>query len=466
MGPDPVHTHRGHVAVVGAGITGLSAAHALATSPQRPKVTILEADEVPGGKLRTGSVGGARVELGADAFLARDPDAVDLCRAVGLGDDLVDQSARGVGVWWDGRLRRLPEGVILGVPTRFRPLLRSGLVSPSGLLRAGLDLALPPTPSLDERSVGELVRHRLGDEVADRLVEPLLAGVYAGDIDRLGVTAATPVLADAARQHRSLVLGLRARARRSRPQPGPATDGPSGPVFVGLRGGLSSLVARLVATPRVELRTGHRVTSLEFGAGGFRLDSIRGDVAADGVILALPAPAAADLVRPHLPDAARALTEIAYASVAVVVIVLPPGTRLPAGSGILIPRSAGRTVKAATWVSQKWAHVGDGQVVVRASVGRAGDARILDRPDDEIAETVLADLADLVGIRAEPSAVEIIRWPASMPQYEVGHERRVGRIREGFGTIPGLEVAGAALGGIGIPACVRQGREAARTLLV
>lgn len=457
--------HHGHVVVVGAGITGLSAAHALATSPDPPAVTVLEVDEVPGGKLRTGIVGDVRVELGADAFLARDPEAVELCREVGLGDDLIDQSSRGVGVWWDGRLRRLPDGVILGVPTRFRALLRSGLVSPRGLFRAGLDLVLPPTSSLVERSVGELVRRRLGDEVADRLVEPLLSAVYAGDIDRLSATAATPVLADAARQHRSLVRGLRARVRRSRAEARSGADRGSGPLFVGLGGGLSSLVERLVATHGVELRTSHRVTSFDTGSGGFRLHSDQGEVDAGGVILALPAHAAADLVRPRLPDAARALAAITYASVAVVVLVLPAGTPLPPGSGILVPRTAGRAVKAATWVSQKWEHVSDGQVVVRASVGRTGDEGILGRTDDEVVEAVLADLGEIADIRAEPSAVEVVRWPRSMPQYEVGHEDRVARIREAFGTVPRLEVAGAALGGVGIPACVRQGRAAARALL-
>lgn len=459
------------VAVVGGGITGLAAAHALAIADDPPEVVVLEADDRVGGKLRTGAFGGLRVELGADAFLARERAAVELCQQVGLGDQLVHQSARGVGVWWDGALRPLPDGVVLGVPTQLRPVATSGLVSPLGALRAGLDLLLPRRGRLHEQSIGEVVRRRLGAQVADRLVEPLLSGVYAGDIDRLSATAATPILADAMRDHRSLIAGLRARmraARRARAgADGGSAGGGAGPAFVTLRGGLTSLAERLAATDGVEVRTGTRVESL--GSSGLRLRTADGgadDLAVEAVVVATPAPAAARLLGDPAPDAAEPLHGIGYASVAVVVLVLPAGTSLPAGSGILVPRAAGRTVKAATWVSSKWDHVGErGEVVVRASVGRAGDDAVVDLPDAQVTDLVRRDLAEIAGIDAEPALVHVQRWRDALPQYEVGHEERVARVRDALADVPGVEIAGAALDGVGIPACVVSGQQAARRIL-
>lgn len=451
------------VAVVGGGITGLAAGHALATSQAAPEVVVLEAADRLGGKLLSAEVGGSRVELGAEAFLARERGAIELCRRLGLGDELVGQAARGVGVWWEGSLRSLPEGVVLGIPTRLRSVATSGLITPWGALRAAADLVLPRDGDLVDRSLGEVVRRRLGSQVAERLVEPLLSGVYAGDIDRLSATAAAPILADALREHRSLILGARARAARG---DGRSVSGAGGPAFVTLRGGLGSLVERLAETAGVEVRTGAAVTSIDPSGAGFELGSAAGALSVDGVIVTTPAPVTADLLGPISSTAAEALLGVPYASVAVVVLVLPPGTVVPDGSGILVPRATGRTVKAATWVSSKWQHVGgEDAVVVRASVGRAGDDELVDRPDEEIVRLVRGDLAALADIRAEPTALHVRRWRGGLPQYDVGHEDRVARVRAEVERLPGLEVAGAAYDGIGIPACITSGQQAAHRLL-
>lgn len=442
--------------VVGGGISGLAAAQRLAE--RGLAVTVVEADDVLGGKLRTGEVGGIRVELGADAFLTREPEVVDLARSVGLDDDLVGPSVRGASIWWDGCLRPLPTGNVLGIPTRFGPLFRGGLLSWRGAARVTLDLVLPRRADPDRSTVAGYVRGRLGTEVVERLVDPLLAGVHAGDVERLGLVAATPLIADAARRDRSLVRGLRSVLADHGPTP-------QRPVFQTVRGGLSRLVERLAATERVDVRTSTRVLGIRRD-DGWHVAAVDGpvgrmDIGADVVVLAVPAYAAAELLQHIAPDAVGPLRDIPYVSVALVTLVLPAGTRLPPGSGMLVPSGAGRLVKAATWMSQKWGHVGDGRVVVRASVGRRGDRRHRDLDDDALVRAVRAELRDLGRIDVDPEATAVTRWDRALPQYELGHRARVRRIEEAVGAAPAFAVAGAAYRGLGIPACVRDGQRAA-----
>lgn len=442
--------------VVGGGISGLAAAQRLANHGHT--TTVVEADDVLGGKLRTGDVGGVRVELGADAFLTREPEAVDLARSVGLDEDLVGPSVLGASIWWDGSLRRLPPGNVLGVPTRLGPLFRGDLLSRRGAARAALDLVLPRRGDPELSTVGGYVRARLGAEVAERLVDPLLAGVHAGDIERLGLAAATPLIADAARRNQSLVRGMRAVL---------ADRGPTGtrPVFQTVRGGLGRLVGRLAATDGVEARTSTPVLGIRRDDGWYVADVDgpfgRMDIGADIVVLAVPAYAAAELVRDIAPDAVAPLRAIPYVSVALVTLVLPAGAQLPSGSGMLVPSAQGGLLKAATWVSQKWSHVGDGRVVVRASVGRRGDRRHADLDDDELVRAVRAELLDLARIHAEPEATSVTRWDRALPQYELRHRERIRRIEEAVDPTPAFAVAGAAYRGLGIPACIRDGQRAA-----
>ncbi|MDQ3932158.1 MAG: protoporphyrinogen oxidase, partial [Actinomycetota bacterium] len=345
------------VAVVGGGVAGLATAWYLRAADSPPDVTIIESSSQLGGKLRTTAVGGVRVELGADSFLTVPDHAVRLCHRLGLGDEMVAPAAQQVQVWTRGKLYPLPEGSMLGVPTRLRPLLTSGLLTRIGAARAALDLVLPRSLATEDASVGRWIGSRLGREIVERLVDPVLGGVYAGDVDRLSVVAATPRLAEAARLHRSLLLGLRARDSNGEQE--------AGPLSRTLRGGLCRLVDRLLVDPRGRGQVEPRGRGLEVRrpatarrvlphAGGYRVELVDADpIEADSVVLAVPAFAAAALLRDAAPVAAGVLAKIPYASVAVVTFIYPPGTHTPAGSGMLVPSGEGRFVKAATWVSSK-----------------------------------------------------------------------------------------------------------------
>ncbi len=423
---------RPEVAVVGGGITGLATAWFLR---DRAAVTVYEASGRVGGKIETTSLLGVPVEAGPDTFLARVPWAVDLCKALGLGDELVAPATGKAYVWTRGRLRPLPEGTVLGVPRRLGPLARAGIVSPWGLARAGLDLVLPRPPAggADDRSVREVIGKRFGPEVVNRLVEPLLGGIHAGRADRLSLAAVAPQVAEAAGRSRSLLLGLRS---------GPAAG--NGPVFLGLRGGLQTLVDRLAKEVDVRLNT--PVEPLA-------------DLGADAVVLAVPAYAAARLVP---AEAARELEAIEYASVVTVTLAYAPDA-LPGpldGSGFLVPRVDGRLITACTWTSSKWPQPGaDGVVLLRASAGRIGDDRALRLDDEALVGRIHGELAEAMGLRAPPTGSLVSRWLRSFPQYDIGHVARVARIEALLP--PNVAVAGAAYRGVGIAACIHDAERAA-----
>jgi oxygen-dependent protoporphyrinogen oxidase len=453
-----------HVVVVGAGITGLAAAHALQDAPQPVAVTVLEAAGEPGGKLQGGPFGGLpHVDAGADMVLVRTPAAVDLARAVGLGDELVAPNRVPPYVWSGGRLHRLPPGLVLGAPAEIGPLARSGLLSWRGKARAALEPLMPRRDTDD--NLGATVRSRFGDEVLDRLVGPLVGGINAGDADRLSLRAVTPQLADALSSHRSLLVGLRSLPRAPRDEA----------VFVAPRSGVSSLVPRLVRA--IEDRGGTvcpsaAVEAVEPRGDGAWVVTVAGrsePVDADAVVLTAPAPAAAALVRPVNVDVAELLGTIAYASVALVTLALPDDVvRRPLdGSGYLVRRAEQRTITACSWGSSKWDHWRrPGQVLLRVSVGRAGDERALELDDHDLTSAVLDDLDRHLGLTGQPTEVRVTRWLGSMPQYAPGHAERVDRLETVLATAaPGLHLAGAAYRGLGVPACVAQGQAAARAAL-
>jgi protoporphyrinogen/coproporphyrinogen III oxidase len=451
---------RPRVAVVGAGITGLSAALTLAELGA--DVVVLEAADRPGGKIQTEVRGGVVLERGPDAFLVRVPEAVELSRRVGLGEELVPTGTDRAFIWTGGRLRPLPSGLVLGVPTSLISLAASGLMGPAGMARASLDLVAPPTraPSGD-RSVGEVVAARFGRAVLERLVDPLVGGIYAGRSEELSAAATTPQLDEASRSSRSLLLGLRAKSAPPK----------EGPVFMSLRGGLHRLVARaveLLDSGGHELRSSTVVEELAPSPGGWRLSTMSGDLETDAVVVTVPAPGAAGLLAGVAPAAAAELSGIGYASVAVVSLVYPNDALDKAldGSGFLVPRVEGRLVTACTWTSSKWPHLEtDGRIVLRASSGRSGDERALDMSDAELTEAVHDELREAMGLRSPPLVSRATRWPGALPQYRVGHLERVVRIEEELRGAPGLAVAGAALRGVGIPACIRQGSAAASLVL-
>lgn len=461
------------VAVVGGGIAGLAAAWELVGSGSGSalggaEVLVLEARPAFGGRIGTTDFCGRPVDLGADAFITRRPEALELCHQLGLEDELAAPATSRAYVFVGGRLRALPAGLALGVPTRLGPLARSGILSPAGVGRAALDLVSPSRGSDDpsDVSVGSIVRRRLGNEVAERLADPLVGGIHAGNADEMSAAAVFPALlaGDAA-------PGSLMRRLRSSGDGGAGTDrGSTSPVFLGLPPGMGHLVDRLTTALRgagASMHTDAPVHRLERRQGRWVLEAAHAKVEADGVVLALPAPAAALLVAPHSPPLAEVLRSLAYASVTLVTMrftgALP---ELPPGSGFLVPRTSGGLVTACTWLSAKWPHLArPGEVLLRASVGRHGD----DRPDsldaDELVRRAVGELAPAMGLTGPPDDTMVTRFDAAFPQYAVGHVGKVAAIQRAAAGLGGVSVAGAAFHGVGIPACIASGRQAARAAL-
>ncbi|WP_225631746.1 protoporphyrinogen oxidase [Streptomyces solaniscabiei] len=450
-GTTPADTR--HVVVIGAGIAGLAAAHRLLERGAR--VTVLEASDRVGGKLLPGEIAGVRVDLGAESMLARRPEAVGLARAAGLADRLQPPATASASLWTRGALRPMPKGHVMGVPGTAAAL--SGVLSPEGLARIERDAELPRTEVGDDVAVGEYVAARLGREVVDRLVEPLLGGVYAGDAYRISLRSAVPQLFEAARTHTSLTEAVRALQGRT------ATSPPSGPVFMGIEGGIGTLplaVAQSVRARGGEIVTGAPVTELRRTApDGWLI--VAGDrvLHAGAVVVAVPARPAAELLRAEAPAAAAELSAVEYASMALITLAYrrSDAAALPEGSGFLVPPVDGRTIKASTFASRKWGWIGDEDpdlVVLRTSVGRYGETDILGRDDDGLVAVSRHDLKEATGLAAAPVATRVTRWQDGLPQYPVGHHARVVRVRAHVAKLPGLAVCGAAYDGVGIPASI------------
>nr|MCW2727928.1 hemG [Aeromicrobium sp.] len=427
-------------------MAGLAAAHELATSGAQ--VVVLEGSDRVGGKLRLGEVGGLTLDLGAESILARRPEGLDLIRAVGLDDRVVHPQTITASIWTHGALRAMPP-TVMGIPADAAALAASGIA-------AMPEPRILPVPAEDV-SVAEFVTERLGRDVLDRLVEPLLGGVYAGHTDHLSLHATTPQIA-------ALGEDLLASATASR-----ASATASGPVFAGLLGGVGQLPTAVAATDGIEVRLDATVRAIVRTADGWRLSvgptTDVESVDVDAVVVATPAPAAARLLAEEVPDAAFALAAIDYASMAIITFVFDDAI-VPEGSGFLVPPVDGTFIKAATVSSNKWGWVGDsGRTVVRTSVGRAGETTLLQHDDGVLSERALADLRQAFGSLPDPADRVVRRWGGGLPQYDVGHLDRVATIENALAGVPGLEACGAAYRGVGIPAVIASGRAAARRLL-
>ncbi|MFF7447961.1 MULTISPECIES: protoporphyrinogen oxidase [unclassified Streptomyces] len=441
-----------HAVVIGAGIAGLAAAHRLLRRGAR--VTVLEASGRVGGKLLPGEIAGTRVDLGAESMLARRPEAVALAREVGLDENLRPPATATASIWTRGALRPMPKGHVMGVPGTAAAL--AGVLSDEGLARIERDAELPRTEVGDDVAVGAYVAERLGREVVDRLVEPLLGGVYAGDAYRISMRSAVPQLYQAARTHASLTEAVREIQARA------AAQQQTGPVFMGIAGGVGRLplaVADAVRARGGDIVTDAPVTELRRATDGWRV--VAGDrvLHADSVVVAVPAPAAAHLLRAEAPEAAAELAAVEYASMALITLAYRRAdtAALPAGSGFLVPPVDGRTIKASTFASQKWGWIADDNpdvVVLRTSVGRHGETAVLEREDAELVDVSRHDLREATGLDARPLDSRVTRWTDGLPQYPVGHHARVARVREHVAKLPGLAVCGAQYDGVGIPACI------------
>ncbi|MCY3960501.1 MAG: protoporphyrinogen oxidase [bacterium] len=431
------------VAVVGAGITGLAAGYE--ATKAGAEVVVYEAAERAGGRLLTTELAGQPVDEGADAFLTRMPWATELCQELGLGAELVSPAQRAAFVYSRGALRALPQPNVLGVPLDFDALAASGIVSDEGVDRARQEPDLAGSPLVGDESVGGLVRRRLGDEVADRLVDPLIGGINASSIDDLSVRAAVPQLAEAASRGSSLVRELRRLAASSNADP-------AAPVFYTLPDGLGRLTGALTGRLGDRLRLSSPVSDL-------------GEIDADQVIVTLPTDIARELVAPVSARTAELMGTIDYASVVLVSLAYEANdvNHPMAGSGYLVPAVEGRTITACSWASSKWAHVGSPDtVVLRVSAGRYGDDRVLALSDDALLDAVMIDLSETMSLDAHPHTVRISRWARSLPQFRPGHLELVADIEKSLAhDAPWLRVTGAWARGVGVPACIHQGRQAA-----
>jgi protoporphyrinogen/coproporphyrinogen III oxidase len=465
------------VAIVGGGIAGLAAAFFL--RDQGLDVTVLEGSPCLGGKLAVCEIAGVAVDEGAEALLARRPEGIDLIGALGLSGQLRTPGPTSPGIWTRGRLHPLPRRQFMGVPADLDELDRSGILSPAGEARARDDLRLPATPRAGDVAVAGYVGARFGPELVDRLVDPLLGGVYAGRSDQLSFEATLGDLALASREHRSLAEAAASLLPAPPQAPGTgAAPRPGPPVFTTLAGGLGTLPAAVAAGSGATVRTGAMTRELARAGTGGRWRLTIGPTRAperldaDAVILAVPARPAGRLLAgvPGAGPAAAALGEFSYASMAIVTLAYRRGAfaRPPQGSGYLVPAVDGRAVKAVTFSTVKWPHLrpaGGNLEIVRCSVGRIGEEAVLQRDDRELAGLAAADLADATGVRGAPAGTRVSRWGGGLPQYTVGHRDRVARIRAGVAAQPGLAVCGAAYDGVGVPACIASARLAAGQVL-
>ena len=458
----------GRVVVVGGGISGLVAAYRLLqTSNGTPlDITVVEAAHTLGGKLRTGTLAGIPIEEGADSFVIRKPWAIDLCRELGLGDQLVAPVQGGALVWARGRLVPYPKLAAFGIPSSVEDLLRWPGLSRKGRWRAAADLLRPPRKERGDESLLSLATRRMGPEAARVLIGPLLAGIHAGDPANLGVRATFPELVTWEQGHGSLIRGSKAAVRAARDRDGRV----GGPLFATVWAGLSSLIGVLAdALGPNRIRTGEPVTSIERSSRGWLVRSGSDEFPSDAVVLATPAFESARLVRPHSAPAAADLAAIPHASTAVVSMVFGDGTAalLPPGTGFIVPPSDGdgpppRTITACTWISSKWPREEhDRRAVLRCFVGRQGEESALELPDDELVRAVARDVAATTPLRDRAEAWRVSRWPRSMPQYEVGHLDRLTRIDSALVVLPGLFLTGSAYRGVGIPDCVHQAGQTA-----
>jgi oxygen-dependent protoporphyrinogen oxidase len=462
-------TRQQRVAIVGGGIAGLAAAFRLTQLDPNLVITLIEADSRLGGKIQTIDVDGYTIEGGPDSYLSYKPRGIGLCRELGIEDQLqgVNEATRRTFVLRRGKLYDLPEGLTGLIPTRLGPMAKTRLISPTGKLRMALDYVKPPTREDEDESLASFIERRLGREVYENLVEPLMAGIYAGDGRQLSLAATFPQLRQGELNYGGLIKGVLA-SRRTASNNAPATSPFLSPIQ-----GMSAIVCALEQRLRgagVNIKVGQRVDRLaKEPAGTFSVHSTgRPPIDVDAVILATPAHATAKLLEDLAPEAATRLREIPHVSTSTVTLGFSASAlgKPLVGHGYLVPRIENRPALACTFVSSKWAHRAlDGKALVRVFIGRAGQEDLADRNDDALIEIARSELRQTLDITAEPELALVTRWPQGMPQYTLGHLDRIASIEKVVQEIPGLAVAGNAYRGVGIPDCIASGEAAAERVL-
>ena len=451
----PAHPH---VVVIGGGLVGLTAAYRLLQSEMREgtvDITVLEAGQRLGGKLHTIEVDGLPVEAGADSFVVRKPWAVDLCRELGLEEDLVVPGTSGAYVWNRGQLTKFIEPSAFGVPASPGSLLRWKGMSASGRVRAALDLYKTGRRKESDEALGKLLRRRLGPEAAHTLVEPLLAGLHAAGGHKLSTLATFPELSMWERRHGSLIRGARAAVKAARDS--------TGPMFATVWGGLSRLTSALAdRIGRERIRVDAPVKAIERSQSAFMVDAGAERLIADAVVLATPAFESARLLSGVDTAASERLSSIRYASTGVVILAYPSGTAgaLPDGTGFVVPTDAKAAITACTWISRKWPvpTYGD-RALMRCFVGRDGREEALELSDERLIDQVGREVDAATPLGAKPVAARVVRWTRAMPQYDVGHLDLVTGIDSAIERTPGVFLAGSAYRGVGIADCIRQAEE-------
>jgi oxygen-dependent protoporphyrinogen oxidase len=444
------------VVIVGGGIAGLSAAWELVQRGHRP--VVLEARSRPGGVIRTEVVDGFVIDAGPDALLVQKPAALNLCREIGLGDRLFPTlTPRTAFVLRGGRLVPLPEASVLGIPTSVRPFMTTPLFSWPGKLRMALEIAIPPRRDHGDESIGSFIGRRFGQEAVTYLAEPLLAGIHAGDVNRLSMQASFPRFVEAERTRGSVLRALTSLRTASSPHG----------AFMSLPGGIEELVrALIVRLPAGTIRCESPAAAIE-GRGPYSVTlQSKETLEARAIVLAAPAWAASAIVQTIDPELARLMGEVRYVSSATIAIALHRDqVRHPLqGSGFVVPRVERRVLMAGSWVSSKWPNRAPaGSVLLRGFAGGAYDPAVLERSDRQIADAVFSELASLLNISGRPLLTRVYRWNRANPQHEVGHLERMAAIDRRLATHPGLYVTGSGFRGTGIPDCIADGRATGAT---
>jgi oxygen-dependent protoporphyrinogen oxidase len=459
--------------VVGAGITGLATAHAILAKKPGAVVTLLEGCARPGGNISTERVDGFVIDGGPDSWVSAKPHATALARSIGLENDLIGtiEANRRVYVAYRDGLCSLPEGFVLGVPTEILPILRTPLFSISAKLRMGLEPFVPRrAENGEDESIASFVSRRLGKEVAERLVAPLLGGIYGGDAATLSIRATLPQFVEAEAKHGSLVWAMRA-------QRAAAKGKKAGSAFTTLRDGIGGLIDRLARELGDRIQTGVEVSKISRSSGAngdgargrFVIDALgRAPIFADHVVLAVPATSASRLLASVDARASEILGAIPHASSAVVFLALREADvhRALDATGYIVPRTLGSPVMAATWVTSKWdGRAPAGTVLLRVFLGGAGGEEIVTRDDSALIELARSEVRSRMGASGEPLFTRVHRFAHASAQPLVGHLGRIREVNERLARLPGLFVAGSGYDGVGIPDCIRQAERVAATIV-
>ncbi|MBI5245044.1 MAG: protoporphyrinogen oxidase [Elusimicrobia bacterium] len=455
------------VLVVGGGVAGLSCVHDLLKGSAGHEATLLEASGRLGGKLLGGSIDGVAADAGPDSFLSTRPWALELIRELGLFGEVLctERQKRDVFVLSRGKLRKYPEGLMMLIPSRVWPFLTSDLLPLTAKLRIGLEFFIPRLREERDESLAEFGLRRFGEAALRTVIEPVFAGIYAGDVESLSLASAFPLFRELEREYGSVLRGVYARRRR-----GEGGDPGQGlTMFVTLKGGVARLADALAerARPCVRLKT--RVASIRREKGIFRVSLEGGEtIRADAVVLAAPTDAAAAILREDAPELACMLEGFQFSSTAVVNLLYDSASmaRPLEGFGFLVERGEGVSLTAATFTSNKFpGRVPEGKTLIRCYFGGAGREGPLALDDDGLLRAARSDLRRILGLEAAPLGSLVHRWPKANALYNVGHGARVAALDAKLSAVPGLLLAGGCYRGIGIPECIRSGREAARRIL-